>query len=90
MICCCLLFKLLSQKSTDLDRIRIEIETQNERLNTKYMQEINFEKEKSLQSQYALQQKYEKEKKDSEANFYKLQNQLEQRLNELEVANKVI
>jgi hypothetical protein len=47
----------------ELDRLKIEIDTQTERLNTKYMQEINFEKEKSLQNHYSTQQKYEKMKK---------------------------
>jgi hypothetical protein len=73
----------------ELDRLKIEIDTQTERLNTKYMQEINFEKEKSLQNHYSTQQKYEKERKDLETNFNKLQKQLEQRLSELEATNKV-
>ena len=78
----------LSQKSNELDRLKIEIETQTERLNNKYQQEINFEKEKSLQNQYQTQQKYEKEKKELEMNFTKIQKQLEQRLGEFEGQNK--
>jgi hypothetical protein len=73
----------------ELDKLKLEIDTQSERLNTRYMQELNFEKEKSMQTQYATQQKYEKEKKELESSFSKTQKAMESRLNELETANKV-
>ena len=64
------------------------MESQSERMQTKHMQEINFERDKSMQNQYAMQQKYEKEKKELEANSTKTIKQLEQRLSEYEVDNK--
>lgn len=78
----------LQQKTNELDKLRLDYDSQTERLNMKYMQELNFEKEKSIQTQYAIQQKFDKEKKDLEVNYQKVNKQMEQRLNELEVINK--
>jgi hypothetical protein len=80
---------MLTNKNTEFEKLKLEIDTQSERLNTRYMQELNFEKEKSMQTQYTAQQKYDKEKKDLEVNFSKLQKSMETRLGELETANKV-
>jgi hypothetical protein len=83
------LLKLLANKTMEFEKLKIEIDTQSERLNTRYMQELNFEKEKGLQIQYTMQQKYEKERKELEANFSSTHKMLEARVNEIEAINKV-
>ncbi|CAF0952269.1 unnamed protein product [Brachionus calyciflorus] len=80
--------QLLSQKNHECDKLRVELDSQSERLMAKHMQELSFERDKSVQNQFSLQQKFEKEKKDLENNLMKTIKQLEQRLNDLEMTNK--
>jgi hypothetical protein len=72
----------------EIEKMKVDLDSLSERLITKHMQELNFERDKSIQTQYATQQKYEKEKKDLEANLLKTIKQLEQRTAELELTNK--
>ena len=81
-------FKNLTQKNMECDKMRVELESQSERLQTKHMQELNFERDKSMQNQYAVQQKWEKERKELEVSYLKASKQTEARLAELELANK--
>ncbi len=81
-------FKNLTQKNMECDKLRVELESQSERLQTKHMQELNFERDKSMQNQYAVQQKWEKERKELEVSYLKASKQTEARLAELELANK--
>ena len=78
----------LNKKSVEYEKLRLDLESQSERMQTKHMQELNFERDKSMQTQYAAQQKFEKEKKEFELNSVKTIKQLEQRLSELELDNK--
>lgn len=66
----------------------MELEANTEKLAAKHIQELNFEKERSTQAQFAMQQKHEKEKRELEASLTKGMKQLEQRINELEAENK--
>jgi spindle assembly abnormal protein 6 len=75
-------------KTQELEKLKLDLDSQSERMQTKHMQEINFERDKSMQNQYALQQKYEKEKKEFELHATKTQKSLEQRLAEFELDNK--
>lgn len=72
----------------ECDKLRVELDSQSERLQTKHMQELNFERDKSMQTQYAAQQKWEKERKELEVGYLKASKQTETRLAELELANK--
>jgi len=78
----------LAQKSMEFEKLKIEQESQQERLQTKYMQEMNFERDKSMQNQFAAQQRWEKEKKELEMGFAKTTKQMEVRISELESTNK--
>jgi spindle assembly abnormal protein 6 len=78
----------LAQRSGECEKLRLEQESQQERLQTKFMQEMNFERDKSMQTQFAAQQRWEKEKKELEAGYGKATKQLEVRVGELESANK--
>lgn len=80
--------QLLAQKSMEFDKLRVEYDTQSERLIAKHMQELSFERDKSAQNQFSIQQLYEKEKKELENNLMKTIKQLEQRSIELEATNK--
>ncbi len=80
--------QMLAQKSVEVDKLKVELDTQSERIITKHMQELNFERDKSIQNQYASQQKWDKEKKELELNHMKSVKQFETRLNELELSNK--
>ncbi len=79
---------MLATKNVEIDKLRVELEAQAEKLTTKHMQELNFERDKSLQNHYATTQKFEKEKKDLEQNLLKTIKQLEARLGEVEFQNK--
>lgn len=78
----------LSLKNMEYEKLKIELESQTERIQTKHQQELNFERDKSMQNQFATQQKWEKEKKDQELNYLKSVKQFETRLAELEIMNK--
>lgn len=80
--------QFLSQKSLEVDKLKIELDSQSERIITKHMQELNFERDKSMQNQYASQQKWDKEKKEMELNHMKSVKQFETRLTDLELNNK--
>lgn len=51
------------QKNVEIEKLKAELETQSERLIAKHTQELSFERDRSLQNQFASQQKYEKEKR---------------------------
>lgn len=78
----------LSKKNMDHDRLKVELDSQSERIQTKHIQELNFERDKSMQNQYANQQKWEKDKKEMEINYLKSTKQFETRVYELEINNK--
>lgn len=80
--------QMLCQKSIEVDKLKVELDSQSERIITKHMQELNFERDKSMQNQYASQQKWDKEKKEIELNHMKAVKQFETRLAELELNNK--
>ena len=80
--------QMLEQKTNEVNSLRNELETQSERIANKHMQELNFERDKAMQTQYANQQKWDKEKKELESNYMKQIKQYESRLTELEITNK--
>ena len=80
--------QVLVQKNLELEKLKLELDSQSERMLTKHMQELNFERDKSIQNHYASQQKWEKDKKEMEVGHMKLVKQLDTRLGELETANK--
>lgn len=80
--------QMLTQKCIEVDKLKVELDSQSERIITKHMQELNFERDKSMQNQYASQQKWDKEKKEMELNHMKAAKQFESRLAELESSNK--
>jgi spindle assembly abnormal protein 6 len=78
----------LAQKSIEIDKLKLELDSQSERMLTKHMQDLNVERDKSLQNQSTLQQKWEKEKKDIENAYIKNTKAFEIRISELEAINK--
>ena len=80
--------EMLQMKSTDFDKLRVDYDSQSERILAKHMQELSFERDKAMQTQHCMQQKWEKERKEMEQASVKQVKQLEARVNELELANK--
>nr|CAB3265872.1 spindle assembly abnormal protein 6 homolog [Phallusia mammillata] len=78
----------LSDRSRDLDQLRIESGGRSERLTTQHTRELNLEREKALKIQEELQQRYDRERKESEAGYQKAIRQKEARLSDLENINK--
>nr|XP_020644306.1 spindle assembly abnormal protein 6 homolog isoform X3 [Pogona vitticeps] len=78
----------LSEKSKELDRLRSEWTSKTASLTNKHNQELTNEKEKALQTQAQYQQQYEQQKKDLESLHQKTVQQLQNRLKDLEIANK--
>ncbi|XP_039204421.1 spindle assembly abnormal protein 6 homolog isoform X2 [Crotalus tigris] len=78
----------LSEKSRELDNLRSEWASKIASLNSKHTQELSNEKEKTLQAQAHYQQQNEQQKRDLENLHQKTVQQLQNRLKELELANK--
>ncbi|XP_061489803.1 spindle assembly abnormal protein 6 homolog isoform X2 [Rhineura floridana] len=78
----------LSEKSRELDKLRNEWTSKTSSLTNKHSQELTNEKEKALQAQAQYQQQYEQQKRDLENLHQKTVQQLQNRLKELEIANK--
>ncbi|XP_053104849.1 spindle assembly abnormal protein 6 homolog [Hemicordylus capensis] len=78
----------LSEKSRELDKLRNEWTSNTASLTNKHSQELTNEKEKALQVQAQYQQQNEQQKKDLEHLHHKTVQQLQNRLKELEIANK--
>nr|XP_056701475.1 spindle assembly abnormal protein 6 homolog [Euleptes europaea] len=78
----------LSEKSRELDKLRNEWTSTTASLTNRHTQELTNEKEKSLQMQAQHQQQYEQQKKELESLHQKTVQQLQNRLKELEIANK--
>lgn len=80
--------KTLSEKIQELDKLRNEWASHTAALSNKHSQELTSEKEKALQVQIQYQQQHEQQKKDLEILHQRNIQQLQNRLSELEVANK--
>ncbi|KAM9242437.1 spindle assembly abnormal protein 6 homolog [Dugong dugon] len=80
--------KTLSEKIQELDKLRNEWASHTATLTNKHSQELTNEKEKALQAQVQYQQQHEQQKKDLEVLHQRNINQLQNRLSELEAANK--
>nr|XP_019602573.1 PREDICTED: spindle assembly abnormal protein 6 homolog [Rhinolophus sinicus] len=80
--------KTLSEKIQELDKLRNEWASHTAALSNKHSQELTSEKEKALQVQVQYQQQHEQQKKDLEILHQRNIQQLQNRLSELEVANK--
>uniref|UniRef100_A0A674JYL3 Spindle assembly abnormal protein 6 homolog n=1 Tax=Terrapene triunguis TaxID=2587831 RepID=A0A674JYL3_9SAUR len=78
----------LSEKSRELDKLRSEWTSHTTMLTNKHTQELTNEKEKALQVQTQYQQQHEQQKKELENLHQKSIQQLQNRLSELEIANK--
>ncbi|XP_037762856.1 spindle assembly abnormal protein 6 homolog isoform X1 [Chelonia mydas] len=78
----------LSEKSRELDKLRSEWTSHTTTLTNKHTQELTNEKEKALQVQTQYQQQHEQQKKELESLHQKSIQQLQNRLSELEIANK--
>ncbi|XP_066480150.1 spindle assembly abnormal protein 6 homolog isoform X3 [Tiliqua scincoides] len=78
----------LSEKSRELDKLRNEWASNTASLNNKHTQELTNEREKALKAQAQYQQQNEQQKKDLESLHQKTVQQLQNRLKELETANK--
>ncbi|XP_062991851.1 spindle assembly abnormal protein 6 homolog [Elgaria multicarinata webbii] len=78
----------LSEKSRELDKLRNEWTSKIAALTNKHTQELTNEKEKTLQAQAQYQQQNEQQKRELESLHQKTVQQLQNRLKELEVANK--
>uniref|UniRef100_A0A4W2D515 Spindle assembly abnormal protein 6 homolog n=1 Tax=Bos indicus x Bos taurus TaxID=30522 RepID=A0A4W2D515_BOBOX len=80
--------KTLSEKIQELDKLRNEWASHTATLSNKHSQELTNEKEKALQAQVQYQQQHEQQKKDLEILHQRNMQQLQNRLSELETANK--
>lgn len=80
--------KSLTQKLNEIERLKVDFDANTERLVAKHEQELTFERERSAQSQFSMQQRHEKEKREWEASSSKALKQMEERVGELEAANK--
>ncbi|KAG8511573.1 Spindle assembly abnormal protein 6, partial [Galemys pyrenaicus] len=80
--------KTLSEKIQELDKLRNEWASHTAALSNKHSQELTNEKEKALQAQVQYQQQHEQQKKDLETVHQRNIQQLQNRLSELETANK--
>ncbi|XP_060088242.1 spindle assembly abnormal protein 6 homolog [Heteronotia binoei] len=78
----------LSEKSRELDKLKNEWTSNTASLTNRHTQELTNEKEKCLQIQAQYQQQHEQQKKELESLHQKTVQQLQNRLKELEVANK--
>ncbi|XP_034293228.1 spindle assembly abnormal protein 6 homolog isoform X3 [Pantherophis guttatus] len=78
----------LSEKSRELDNLRSEWASKIASLNSKHTQELSNEKEKTLQAQAHYQQQNDQQKRELENLHQKTVQQLQNRLKELELANK--
>ncbi|XP_034355786.1 spindle assembly abnormal protein 6 homolog isoform X2 [Arvicanthis niloticus] len=78
----------LSEKMQELEKLRSEWSSHTASLTNKHSQELTTEKEKALQTQVQYQQQHEQQKKDLEALHQRNIQQLQNRLSELEAANK--
>lgn len=80
--------KTLSEKIQELDKLRNEWTSHTAALSNKHSQELTKEKEKALQAQVHSQQQHEQQKKDLETLHQRNIQQLQNRLSELDTANK--
>lgn len=80
--------KTLSEKIQELDKLQNEWSSHTAALSNKHSQELTNVKEKALQAQVQYQQQYEQQKKDLEVLHQRNIQQLQNRLSELEAANK--
>ncbi|XP_052035322.1 spindle assembly abnormal protein 6 homolog isoform X1 [Apodemus sylvaticus] len=78
----------LSEKMQELEKLRSEWASHTASLTNKHSQELTTEKEKALQTQVQYQQQHEQQKKDLEALHQRNIHQLQNRLSEVEAANK--
>ncbi|XP_072500205.1 spindle assembly abnormal protein 6 homolog isoform X1 [Notamacropus eugenii] len=78
----------LSEKIQELDKLRNEWTSHTAALTNKHSQELTHEKEKALQAQVHSQQQHEQQKKELENIHQRNVHQLQNRLSELEAANK--
>lgn len=80
--------KTLSEKIQELDKLRNEWASHTASLTNKHSQELTNEKEKALQAQVQYQQQHEQQKKELEILHQQNIHQLQNRVSELEAANK--
>ncbi|EHH14983.1 hypothetical protein EGK_01006 [Macaca mulatta] len=80
--------KTLAEKNQELDKLRNEWASHTAALTNKHSQELTNEKEKALQAQVQYQRQHEQQKKDLEILHQQNIHQLQNRLSELEAANK--
>uniref|UniRef100_A0A8C6QE87 Spindle assembly abnormal protein 6 homolog n=1 Tax=Nannospalax galili TaxID=1026970 RepID=A0A8C6QE87_NANGA len=84
----CMTANTLSEKTKELEKLRNEWSSHTASLANKHSQELTNEKEKALQAQVQYQQQHEQQKKDLEVLHQRNIQQLQNRLSELEAANK--
>ncbi|XP_078074332.1 spindle assembly abnormal protein 6 homolog [Mustelus asterias] len=80
--------KALSEKSSELDKLRIEWTTQTATINDQYSQELTTERERLHQAQTQWQQQFEQQKEEMETGHRKSLQQLQASLAKLETVNK--
>ncbi|XP_038650698.1 spindle assembly abnormal protein 6 homolog [Scyliorhinus canicula] len=80
--------KALSEKSSELDRLRIEWTTQTATVNDQYSQELTTEREKLHQAQTQWQQQSEQQKEELETAHRRSLQQLQTSLAKLDTVNK--
>ncbi|XP_072367486.1 spindle assembly abnormal protein 6 homolog isoform X2 [Scyliorhinus torazame] len=80
--------KALSEKSSELDRLRIEWTTQTTTINERYSQELTTEREKLHQAQTQWQQQSEQQKEELETGHRRSLQQLQTNLAKLDTVNK--
>uniref|UniRef100_UPI00398F58F7 spindle assembly abnormal protein 6 homolog isoform X2 n=1 Tax=Pristiophorus japonicus TaxID=55135 RepID=UPI00398F58F7 len=78
----------LSEKSSELDRLRNEWTTHTATINDRYSQELTTERKKSYQAQTQWQQQFEQQRKELETGHRRSLQQLQTSLAELETVNK--
>lgn len=78
----------LNSRTVELNSIKGDWTTRINELNNLHGQEMNIERDKKIQMQANLQQKFEKERKELEQGHLKIVKQWESRYYDLETANK--
>lgn len=57
----------LSARTIEVDKMRVELDAQSEKLAVRHQQELQFERDKQMQTQYALSAQHDKKRKEAES-----------------------
>ncbi|ELU04624.1 hypothetical protein CAPTEDRAFT_198072 [Capitella teleta] len=78
----------LSSRTMELDALKRDWTSRSKDVSSQHMQELNAEREKSLQTQNSMQQRYDSEKRQLEHDHSQMLSKLESRLNKAESTSK--